>query len=87
MDVSKNSRTPKSFILIGFSIVKPSILGYPNFELTVLGSPKTHPRRHFVWPGHAATTLRRGGFFAVFGADRDPRNEDLYPFSPGGRNG
>ena len=32
MDVSENSRTPKSSILIGFSIVKPSILGYPYFR-------------------------------------------------------
>jgi len=31
MDVSENSGTPKSSILIGFSIKKPSILGYPYF--------------------------------------------------------
>ena len=31
MDVSTNSGTPKSSILIGFSIFKPSILGYPYF--------------------------------------------------------
>ena len=31
MDVSKNSGTPKSSILIGFSHYKPSILGYPYF--------------------------------------------------------
>ena len=31
MDVSKNRGTPKSSILIGFSLNKPSILGYPNF--------------------------------------------------------
>ena len=34
MDVSENSGTPKSSILIGFSIIniyKPSILGYPYF--------------------------------------------------------
>ena len=30
MDVSENSATPKSSILIGFSY-KPSILGYPYF--------------------------------------------------------
>ena len=29
MGVSKNRGTPKSSILIGFSIIKPSILGYP----------------------------------------------------------
>ena len=29
--VSKNRATPKSFILIGFSIIKPSILGHPYF--------------------------------------------------------
>jgi len=31
LGVSKNSGTPKSSILIGFSIYKPSILGYPYF--------------------------------------------------------
>ena len=31
MDVSKNSGTPKSSILIGFSIINPSILGYHYF--------------------------------------------------------
>ena len=31
MDVSENRGTPKSSILIGFSIKKPSILGYPYF--------------------------------------------------------
>ena len=31
MGVSENSGTPKSSILIGFSIYKPSILGYPYF--------------------------------------------------------
>ena len=32
MDVSENSGfSPKSSILIGLSIIKPSILGYPNF--------------------------------------------------------
>ena len=29
MDVSENNGTPKSSILIGFSIINPSILGYP----------------------------------------------------------
>ena len=33
MDVSENSRTPKIIHeLIGFSIIKPSILGYPYFR-------------------------------------------------------
>ena len=42
MGVSKNSGTPKSSILIGFSIISPSILGYhyfrkpPNGDLTVI---------------------------------------------------
>ena len=31
MGVSKNTGTPKSSILIGFSIFRPSILGYPYF--------------------------------------------------------
>ena len=31
MDVSENSGTPKSSILIGFFIFSPSILGYPYF--------------------------------------------------------
>ena len=34
MDVSENSGTPKSSILIGFSINKPSILGYLYFGNT-----------------------------------------------------
>ena len=38
MDVSENSGTPKSSILIGFSI-KPSILVYPYFW--------KHPYRHY----------------------------------------
>jgi len=31
MDVSKNSGTPKSSILIGFSIINHPFLGYPYF--------------------------------------------------------
>ena len=34
MDVSENSGTPKSSILIGFSIIKPSIWGTPIFGNT-----------------------------------------------------
>ena len=30
MEVSINGGTPKSSILVGFSIIKPSILGYPH---------------------------------------------------------
>ena len=44
MDVSENNGTPKSSILIGFSINSPSILGYPYF--------RKHPYQYiglFVW--------------------------------------
>ena len=39
MDVSENSGTPKSSILIRFSIFKSSILGYPNFWVHTHTSP------------------------------------------------
>ena len=39
MDVSKNNGTPKSSILIGFSIINHPFLGYPYFRKHPYGNP------------------------------------------------
>ena len=48
MDVSENSGTPKSSIVIGFSMVfhyKPSMLGYPYFWKHPYTDPIPHPSK------------------------------------------
>jgi len=42
MDVSENSGTPKSSILIGFSIINHSIWGIPIFGNIQMGFPGFH---------------------------------------------
>ena len=51
-EVSKNSGTPKSSILIGFSIINHPFWGTPIFGNThtkawVLSTPETHPLSHW----------------------------------------
>ena len=58
MDVSENSGTPKSFILIGFSnINKPSILGYPYFWKHPYNQHLSPPPNTLLWqPASLRTT-------------------------------
>ena len=56
LDVSENSGTPKSSILIGFSIKKTSILGYHYF--------RKHPFQAVASPAlGGGTGTERGHFF------------------------
>ena len=59
MGVSKNNGTPKSSILIGFSIInhyKPSILGYPYFgNIPIFWGP--FPFESVDSPGNSALTI------------------------------
>ncbi len=62
MGVSKNSGTPKSSILIGFSIAKPSILGYPYHPYLLV--PITYPKLIQIsrgCPGHAPAPKSASG--------------------------
>ena len=51
MDVSKNSGTPKSSILMSFHY-KPSILGYPYFGNTYIGGTHFHEKPWFWEEGY-----------------------------------
>ena len=62
MDVSKNSGTPKSSILIGFSIINHPFWGTPIFGNTHMKNGLFfHPPRHGNLSGRFGFTPRKGG--------------------------
>ena len=68
MDVSENSGTPKSSILIGFSIINPPFWGTPIFGNTLMASfeplcpPKRLKKKNIQGPGDWATWTRSDWF-------------------------
>ena len=48
MDVSENSGTPKSSILIGFSIIFTIHFGVPLFLETPKNTSSDHPKRSYI---------------------------------------
>ena len=69
VDVSENSGTPKSSILIGVFHYKPSILGYPYFWKHPCGFPKVFQPRCEIFFRHQGAeflpTLAKGPRIAL----------------------